>query len=434
MDETRDAVFRSAVRQWRIAVVTETYPPEINGVANTMEQLVTRLAARGHRLQLIRPRQPSDPDQCAFGSIDVHQVPGLPLPGYRGLRLGLPVYWRLHRLWEKTPVDLVYIATQGPLGHAALAAAQAHSIATATGFHTQFQQYSGYYGFGFLAHPIGELLRHFHNRSDATFVPTPDLRTVLLRQGFHDVQVFGRGVDLTRFSPLQRDVALRRAWGCDDATLVLLCVGRIAPEKNLDLALEVYRAILTQHGNSRLILVGDGPARERLERDHPDLICPGPLVGEALARVYASADLFLFPSLTETFGNVVLEAMASGLPVVAFDQAAAHLLIETGRNGVKAPPGDPSAFIAASLALAGDRMRLRRLGLQARRSAEHTGWDRVIRDLEQGLDRIIQSRRQFPSCGLAVVNPSKFMPSSTSVHRSETLAIENDDKAKSRVD
>ncbi len=366
-----------------IAIVTETYPPEVNGVANTMLYLAEGLAERGHRIQLVRPRQESDHAMSPVGAIQPYLVPGLPIPGYRGLRFGLPVYWRLRRHWFRNRPHLVYIATQGPLGHAALSAARALDIPTVTGFHTQFHQYSQHYGLGILIHQIAKTLRHFHNRSNATLVPTAELKAELTQCGFQNVHVFGRGVDVRRFSPAWRDPELRRAWGCDDNTLVAIYVGRMAAEKNLDLARQSFQAISNQHLNSRFVLVGDGPELAFLRRDVPDFICTGAKVGNELAAHYASGDLFLFPSLTETFGNVVIEAMASGLPVIAFDYAAAHAHIDSWRNGVTVPVGDSAAFIAASRDAVLNRVRLRQIGAAARQSAEGMSWSRVLGRVEE---------------------------------------------------
>jgi 1-acyl-sn-glycerol-3-phosphate acyltransferase len=379
-----------------LAVVTETYPPEINGVANTMLHLVDGLAARGHQLHLVRPRQPSDAHQPP-PSVNTLLVPGLPLPGYRGLRFGLPVYWRLRQHWSRTRPELIYIATQGPLGHAALAAARALNIPTVTGFHTQFQHYSQHYGLGLLMRPISASLRHFHNRSDMTLVPTAALQTELTASGFKNVQVFGRGVDVKRFSPAQRSAELRQAWGCDADSLVVIHVGRIAAEKNLELARAAFAAIQSEHPTAQFVLVGDGPEREHWQHTFPEVRCVGAKIGAELAAHYASGDLFLFPSLTETFGNVVTEAMASGLAVLAFDDAAAHAYIQNGINGITVPVTEPAAFIAASVVAARDRQRLRELGVAARRTAEHISWERVLGGLETHFTAVITQHGTSPN-------------------------------------
>ncbi|MEA3275216.1 MAG: glycosyltransferase, partial [Pseudomonadota bacterium] len=177
-----------------VSLVTETYPPEINGVANTMRHLVEGLEQRGHRIHLIRPRQLGERSAKRRVGRPESLVPGLPIPGYHGLRFGLPVYWRLRRMWRKAPPDAVYIATQGPLGHAALIAARTTGIPTLTGFHTQFHLYSSHYRLGLLTRGIIGALRRFHNRSDATLVPTKELRSELIDLGFQNVHVFSRGV------------------------------------------------------------------------------------------------------------------------------------------------------------------------------------------------------------------------------------------------
>lgn len=388
----------------RVAVVTETYPPEVNGVANTMRHLAEGLAVRGHRVDLVRPRQPCDRERRGAdpaGPIRETRVPGLPIPGYRGLRFGLPVWRRLRRLWSETRPDAVYIATEGPLGHAALAAARGLGLPTLTGFHTQFHQYSRHYGLGPLMRPIAAALRRFHNRSDATLVPTSGLQAELTAAGFANVRVFGRGVDTDLFAPARRDPALRAAWGCGPGELAVLYVGRIAAEKNLDLALAAFAAIAARHPGARFVLVGDGPALAGLRRERPGYVCTGVRVGAELAAHYASGDLFLFPSLTETFGNVVSEAMASGLPVVAFDYAAAHAHLEPWVNGVLVPLGDRAAFVAAALAAADDPVRRRRLGEAARRTALGLGWERVVATFETTLREVIDQRRPAAAPGAA---------------------------------
>jgi glycosyltransferase involved in cell wall biosynthesis len=379
-------------RALRVAVVTETYPPEINGVANTMRQLVSGLEGRGHQVLVVRPRQGADRLMEGERPPGETLVPGLPIPGYRGLRFGLPVFWRLRRLWRAHAPDLVYIATEGPLGRAALMAARAASIPAVTGFHTQFQHYSGHYGLGLLRDPITRSLRKFHNRSDATLVPTADLRDRLMAQGFTNVQVFGRGVDTALFSPAHRREGLRAHWGCGPQAPVLLHVGRLAAEKNIGLVLDAFAAARVAFPEAQCVLVGDGPELARLRRTYQGFHFTGAKVGVELAEHYASADLFVFPSLTETFGNVVPEAMASGLTVVAFDDAAAHTYIRSGDNGILVTPGDNAAFIAATVAAAHDRDRLARCGAQARATAETLGWDRVIDAVEATMNEVIRRR------------------------------------------
>jgi glycosyltransferase involved in cell wall biosynthesis len=333
-------------------------------------------------VRLIRPRQNGVTRQGLKSGLQESLVPGLPIPGYRDLRFGLPVYWRLRRWWRANPPDAVYIATEGPLGHAAVSAARSLAIPNLTGFHTQFHRYSSHYKLGLLKDRIIDSLRWFHNRSDGTLVPSATLRDELTGMGFRNVQLLSRGVDTELFHPRRRSTALRESWGCQSDEPVLLYVGRLASEKNLELAVRCLDVITPRIPGTKLFLVGDGPQRERLQTAHPQLVVTGPKVGVDLARHYASADLFLFPSLTETFGNVVLEAMASALPVIAFDYAAAKTHIRSGENGIRVPMDDSGAFIEAAVTLLNDRESLVAMRKQARATAKALSWDRIIQDFE----------------------------------------------------
>jgi len=335
----------------RIAIVSETYPPEINGVALTVSGLVRGLAAAGHRVQVVRPRQPLAADAPAEVAESTLLTSGVRLPMYPDLRVGLPSARRLLAEWRTRRPDAIYVATEGPLGYSALRAARALAIPAASGFHTKFDDFARHYGFGWLAPAVTGYLRRFHRRAQATLVPTADLRDTLARAGFGNVLQLRRAVDTTLFDPARRDTALRASWGLADGALGVIHVGRIAPEKNLALAVRAFRAIQAQHPHARFVWVGDGPARATLAAQNPDFIFAGVQRGAELARHYASADLFLFPSLTETFGNVTLEALASGVPTIAFDYGAAreHLSDACGR---RVPFGNADAFVQAACAFA----------------------------------------------------------------------------------
>lgn len=361
----------------RIALVTETYPPEVNGVAMTLRCMVEGLIARGHRVQLIRPRQNSVEEPLAEASFDEVLARGWTLPRYQGLHFGLPARTRLQKLWQRQRPDLVHVATEGPLGWSAVSVACKMRIPVTSDFHTNFDHYSRHYGVGWLRKPVSAYLRSFHNRTARTFVPTNAMASELARSGYHRVDVVARGVDTEMYCPAKRNPALRHSWGVPGAALAVLYVGRLAAEKNLGLALRAFRAIQGVQPSARFILVGDGPLREGLARENPDCVFAGMRTGEDLARHYASADLFLFPSVTETFGNVTLEAMASGLGVVAYDHAAAADVIRNGESGVLAPFDDAEGFITAARQLAGDPALCARMGKQARVTAEGLSWDAV---------------------------------------------------------
>jgi glycosyltransferase involved in cell wall biosynthesis len=364
----------------RIGIVSETYPPEINGVALTVHGLVAGLAARGHSIDLIRPRQ-SQPFLDEAG-IDTLELRGGALPRYPGLRFGLPAGRTLRQHWSQQRPDAVYVATEGPLGWSAMRAARRLGIPLSSGFHTRFDSYASHYGLGLLTPLVRSYLRRFHQRAAATLVPTDALARELHAMGITNARLLRRAVDTQLFHPNRRDEALRACWGVDAATPVVLYVGRIAPEKNLELAVQAFRAIRQKVPQARYVWVGDGPARDALQAAHPDFIFAGVQRGEALARHYASADLFPFPSLSETFGNVIIEALAAGLPVVAYAEGAAREHLADGVNGYCVAPGNAQAFIEAAAKLANNPALIRHMGRAARAGMAGLSPDAVIRDFE----------------------------------------------------
>mgnify|MGYP006281571585 CR=1 FL=1 len=377
-----------AVHDLRVDFITETWPPEINGVARTLEALVTGLRNRGHRVGLVRPR----PGAAAAGTGPAELlVPGMRLPGYPGIRVGLPAGRELRRRWATARPDVVYIATEGPLGHSALQQARRQGIPVVAGFHTNFDAYSGHYHLGLLRRPVEAYLRRFHNRATTTLVPSTEGRERLIQRGFQRLALLGRGVDTELFDPHRRSQALRAEWGAGPETPVALHVGRIAPEKNIEGLIEAFRTIRERVPECQLVVVGDGPATERLAAALPELILTGPRTGRDLARHYASGDLFVFPSKTETFGNVVTEAMASGLAVVAFNRAAAGRYLRDRVNGRLVEPEDGAGFNQAAAELAAGPEARVRMGQAARETAEGIGWDAVIEEFENRLRAVTTS-------------------------------------------
>jgi glycosyltransferase involved in cell wall biosynthesis len=378
--------------QLRIAVVTETYPPEVNGVAMTLGRIVDGLQVRNHQIQLIRPRQHVGDIPTPTATLTQHLQRGIPLPRYEGLKMGLPAKTALTKLWTKHRPDVVQIATEGPLGWSALAAANKLRLPVASDFHTNFHSYSNHYGFGLLRRAIVAYLRKFHNKAAVTLVPTDGIRRELEASGYENIEVIGRGVDTRLFHPGRRDAALRAQWGVDDNTPVALYVGRLAAEKNLALVFDAYDAMRVVMPTTRLVLVGDGPERAGWQAKRPDAIFCGTQIGEALAAHYASADVFLFPSLTETWGNVTIEAMASGLAVIAYDCAAAEEVIRHGENGLKTPPEDHSGFKQLAAGIAADRPQQRRLGAAASARAAQLSWDAIVDGFEHVLLRLAHTQ------------------------------------------
>jgi glycosyltransferase involved in cell wall biosynthesis len=376
-------------RRLRVAVVTETWPPEVNGVAMTIHRMVDWLSRR-HEVALIRVRQRGAQVGTPIPGVTTRVMPGIPVPRYHELRMGLPSTGSLKRVWESEPPHIVHVITEGPLGWSAVRAANALGIPVISDFHTNFHQYTAHYGMG-LFKPIAlRYLRNLHNRTRLTLVPTEALADDLKREGFRGLDVLARGIDTELFHPGRRRDSLRANWGAGPDDPVLLMVSRIAPEKNLTLALEAFEQARAQTPGARMVVVGDGPARSSCAKRHPDVHFAGMQTGETLAEHYASADIFVFPSLSETFGNVTLEAMASGLAVVAFDYAAAREHIVNGRNGRSVPRAGSSAFVDAVAELARDRLQTRRLGNAARDTALAVDWSRVFERYEFFLEQCVE--------------------------------------------
>lgn len=372
----------------RYAIVTETYPPEVNGVALTVHGLEQGLRAGGHTVELVRPRQTSD------GSAEVGNtllVSGAALPRYPGLRFGMPAPIRLGRSWQQQRPDAIYIATEGPLGWSALRCARRLGIPVATGFHTRFDEYLPDYGAAWLQAAALRWMRRFHNQADATVVPTRELQGFLQEQGFQRVRMLARAVDSQQFDPAHRDPRLREEWGIDGNGFAALYVGRIAAEKNLGLAVKAFRRLQQLRPKARFVLVGDGPARARLQQENPDFLFCGVQRGHALARHFASGDLFLFPSRSETFGNVTLEAMASGVATVAFDYGAAREYLRNGSNGAAVDTDEQ--FIEATLRLASDDAQREALGQQAARDMKRLHPQQVVAEFDALLAELAATRR-----------------------------------------
>lgn len=366
----------------RIAVVTETWPPEVNGVALTLSRLVHGLCQRNHAIQLIRPRQ--DKNETASADEDMSELllKGLPIPRYPHLKLGLPSKKALIRAWTLRRPDLVHIATEGPLGWSALQAARRLRLPVTSDFRTNFHSYSKHYGVGWLSKPIVAYLRKFHNHTACTMVPTRLLKNELQNLGFERLRVVARGVDTDLFNPARRSQTLRQSWGASEDTLVLLSTGRLAPEKNLDLVVKTWKALRVAGRPVRLVFAGDGPYRRELQAACPEAVFLGMCDHDKLSCIYPSADLFLFPSLTETFGNVTLEAMACGTPVLAFDNAAASELVQDGQNGWLVQGEREEDFVDKALKVTRESTSL--MGMRASTSASVAAmdWLQIVMQVE----------------------------------------------------
>ncbi|RJL74306.1 glycosyltransferase family 4 protein [Acinetobacter radioresistens] len=375
----------------KIALVTETWPPEINGVALSLLQLCKGLQQQGHKILLIRPHQHQS---CPhFTPNRECLVVSQAIPRYPGLHFGWPQYLKVSQALDDFKPHVVHIVTEGPLGLTALQTAKSAGIPVSSGFHSPFQDFSRFFDLAFLVKPVQKYLCWFHNSTQLTCIPSKDTEQLLKDMGVScPLKVIARGVDPQQFNPEKRSEQLRKSWGVTADTKVLLYVGRLSPEKEVDVLIESHARLYSNKESSpKLVIVGDGPDRSRLQKmvQNSNVIFTGNLSGEVLATTYASADVFAFASQVETFGNVVLEAMASGLPVIAYDYACAHVYVEHGQTGWLSPLKDINGLSRAIENLPENTV-LRTMGLNARKRVQHAGWQQPVQQLEQALYQVVQ--------------------------------------------
>ena len=374
----------------RVAIFTDTYPPQVNGVSRTLERLVGAIEARGGAAQVVTV---DDPDAAADRRVE--RWPSVPFWAYPQLRLAAPSRHRALDLVERWKPTLIHSATEFGMGLGGLIAARATRVPFVTSYHTHFTAYLRHYNLSALDRIGWPFLRWFHNAGRRTFAPSEIVRRELADHGFRETRIWSRGVDPARFSPSFRSPALRAHLGATDDTVLVVYVGRLAPEKGIDVALDGMRIVLERQsppGRVVFALAGDGPAEARCRRKAPPgAIFVGKLEGRALSEFYASADVFVFPSITETFGNVVLEAMASGLALVAPDWGATTELATTER-ALQFPASDPAALADRVERLVADPALRRRLSAAALAAAELCTWDavfdRLLADYREAIDEV----------------------------------------------
>ena len=365
----------------RIALFSETFLPQRNGVALLLDRLIRHLTANGHEVLVAapvswRPRG----DASVPPGVRVLRVPGIPLPRYPDLTLALPLAPRVVREVAAFRPHVIHLVTEYSLGLTGLQTAVTLGVPALASFHTNIPRYLPYYGFGWSGELCWRYLRWFHNQAAATFCPSETNRRELTERGFRNVRVWPRGVDTARFVP-----AARARDGGNGAAepLRLLYVGRLTPEKDLPVLFDAYARLRSRDGRSlHLTLVGDGAYSGVMRARAPDDVTfAGYLEGRALSDAYSAADVFVFPSRSETLGNVVLEAFASGLPVVGVRDGGTIENVRDGVNGILCPPGDVEAFADGIRRLADDPPLRRRLGHNARAWAEARTWDAAFAPL-----------------------------------------------------
>lgn len=381
----------------RVLYCTDTYPPQVNGVSVVTALSVTGLRSRGWEVEVVAPNYPP-PKNNPFGADSALTLGpptiglrSLPMPLYPDLRFAAPSAGRVDQVVEQFQPWLVHSATEFMIGRTGQRIARQRGVPTVSSYHTDFSRYARSYGVGWLEQPVARYLARFHRRSLRVYTPGKPARDHLHRLGVTEVEVWGRGVDVTSFHPGKVDRALRRAYASDE-TLLFLHVGRLAAEKDVEQVIEGFRRARLQAGGRQpmhLIIAGTGPreAALRAQADQHVTFLGNLDRSTILPRLYASADAFLFSSQTETLGLVILEAMASGLPVVAAPSGGVADHLRSDQNGLAYAPGDVDAMAAAIVRLADSIGLRRRLARGARQTAEALSW-------EVELDRLDASYRE----------------------------------------
>jgi phosphatidylinositol alpha 1,6-mannosyltransferase len=372
----------------RLALFSDTYPPQMNGVSRTLERLVAAARDRGATVRVFTTSDPDlahhDPDEVRWKSV--------PFWAYPQVRLSAPKFIAARTELAAWTPSLVHVATEFGIGLAGRAAARSLGVPLVTSYHTSFSAYAEFYRLGALAAMGWKYFRWFHSAAARTFTPTEAIRSEVEARGFRNVGVWGRGVDGNRFDPSFRTTEWRRALGIADEAMVVLYVGRIAKEKGLGHALSAMELLAVDAPAIRFVFVGDGPYEAELRAAAPPgTIFTGRLSGVPLSTAYASSDVFLFPSVTDTFGNVLLEAMASGLVVVSADAGNTRELIGTDR-GLIVPFEQPGAIASALVSLERDRARHEAIRASAQTWARERTWEQVWNGLFSEYRRVISAR------------------------------------------
>jgi glycosyltransferase involved in cell wall biosynthesis len=354
----------------RIALVTDTYTPQVNGVTTVVHRIADLLERSGHAVGVVAPAYPGGAGGARTRRTDELRVPSLPFPPYPAIRLSLPLRRRVHRFLEELQPDVVHVATEGPLGFLGRGWTLRRGRPLVTSFHTNFPQYARHYGAGRLEALVWRWVLWFHRPARLVHTPGAAVRDELAQRGLGQAALWGRGVDSQHFQPARRDAAWRRRLDAGPDQPIVLHVGRLAPEKNVGVLIAALRLAAAGLGPRAVFVVaGEGPDAGRLRAALPDARHLGFLDRDALAGLYASADLCVLPSHTETCGLVALEAMASGLPVIAADAGGFRESVRPGRNGVLVRPDNPQAFAAAIAELVADPARRRAYAAAARATA-----------------------------------------------------------------
>ncbi|WP_404370388.1 glycosyltransferase family 4 protein [Sphingomonas sp. MMS24-J45] len=359
----------------RVALFSGNYNYTRDGANQTLNLMVGHLLSRGVKVRIYAPtsRTPAFPPTG-----DLISAPSIKIPLRGEYKLTRGMGNRVRRDLDAFAPNMIHVSAPDRLGHKALNYAEAHGIASVASYHTRFETYMQYYGLSFLVGPMINIQKRFYSRVDEVLAPSQMMGEILHDWGVPTpVTRWSRGVNHDRFNPGRRDLAWRRSLGIGDDEIVVGFLGRLVKEKGLDVFAQVMRALAARGVKHRTFVIGEGPAKDWFAQQVPDAVFAGFLTGDDLGRAVASMDVFFNPSVTETFGNVTLEAMAAGVPVVAARASGAVGLIEDGVTGLIVPPTDISGYADALQRFCEDDAFRAAAGAAGHAEADTYQWDRI---------------------------------------------------------
>lgn len=368
----------------RLAIFSDTYLPQVNGVARTVDRISSYLSNQDVPCLIFAPNCGLLPQS----SENLHNFPAFNLPLYPECKIALPYYPKIRKILDEFKPDLLHLVTEFSMGLCGLKYASEQSLPVVASYTTNFSRYMAYYKLGFLEKITWRYLRWFHNQCHLNYCPSQTVKDELEIEGFRDIAIWGRGIDTEFFSPDKKSDILKRI--APDKSLFYLYVGRLAPEKDLDVLFNAWQIVSKGVPEAHLVITGDGPLANELKQKYgAGVTFTGYRHGEDLAAVYASGDVFVFPSTTETFGNVVLEAMAAGLPVVAAAAGGVKNLLVDGDNGIVCGPRNHHEMASAMLSLAKNNELRAKMSLRARQFALKQTWEAILGNLLNSYKEVI---------------------------------------------
>ncbi|WP_413303495.1 glycosyltransferase family 1 protein [Bacillus sp. 1P10SD] len=362
----------------KIAIFTDTFFPDMNGVARTLKRFTNYLDDYNLTYKIFAPENSTS----QYGGNQIHRLKSLPFFLYPECRLAIPSLFDLSSKLQDFSPDVIHVATPFSIGLCGVYLAKKYKIPLVGSYHTNFDEYLKYYNLSFLTKILWKYMHWFHSPCQKLFVPSVDTYQQLKQQGFRNLELWPRGVDCQLFHPNHEQEKVQKLY-CPSEKFLLTFVGRLAPEKDIQTLLTVARN-MPGAINEKLqwLIIGDGPLRDELEAQAPNnMTFTGYLDGQSLAEIYSASDLFVFPSPTETFGNVVLEALASGTPVIGANAGGVKNIIKSGQTGYLCTPGNVEEFTSATLRLLNNAALRKQMAIAGRMYALTQRWDEIFKNL-----------------------------------------------------